>query len=420
LNEISSGSFESAILHWDAIGSCGIHSIIVSIEEVVPGDEHTQNNVASNDITIIGPDIVVSQISFSDENPQEGDVVTITAKIKNQGNSEAESTIIKFFNGDVGTDLIDIIELYNIDAGLVSDAITLWDTTGKKGNNTITVFIENVEPAEGNNQNNVVSVDIEVGYEEAPSFPPQEGPINHVPVITEFSAEPKTVSMGESSTLTVHAEDADDDTLNYIYQATDGYISGKGNVVLWHAPEMEGVFGITVTVRDTKDAEATESIYIEVKANAPPNIQYLQVSSNMVYNNGIDDVVFTAEVNDEDGLDDIEWVRIDLSGIGGSSKQRMHDDGKAEDEVAGDGIYSYKTVIAEGIESGEKIIKITVKDKSHGETTEEIKITVLSTRKEESEEFTWWIPILLVLIIVILLVVAGYALTRRRSRVRHH
>jgi cytochrome c551/c552 len=78
---------------------------------------------------------------------------------------------------------------------------------------------------------------------------------------------------------------------------------------------------------------------------------------------GATDVVLTAFVLDHD--DDVTSVTIDLTDIGGGSGTTMYDYGDAEnsgDEVAGDGIYSYKTTIPGTVAAGEKSLFVEADD----------------------------------------------------------
>lgn len=423
LNDLSPGEKKNAEIQWDTTGKKGSHTITVLIEDVSPKDDCDLNNMRSKKIEVkkYVPDIIVSSISFSDQAPEQGDTITITAKIQNFGNIEADSAMISFFDGDIITLPIGVETLYDIPAGHDKNAQIQWDTTGKKGSHTITVLIEDVVPEEENTQNNLANGTIEVKEYEPPPQPPPEQ-TNHPPVITEFTAEPDTVLIGGSCTLTVYAEDADGDDLTYSYKVSNGVIVGQGDVVLWYAPEREGVYVISVTVKDMKGAEVTGNVQVEVIPNSPPDIQIAKVSSNIVYSNGIDTVLFTAEVNDKNGLDDIDQVRIDLSEIGGSSKQRMHDDGGKGDEKAGDGIYSYEAVVVEGIEPGEKTIRITVMDKSGGESTKGILVFVRSTEEEGDEDLFWQSQIFLFLMVIVALVVAvvvALVITGKRSKVKY-
>ncbi|UCE36952.1 MAG: VCBS repeat-containing protein [Thermoplasmata archaeon] len=419
LNDLSPLEKRFVQIEWDTTKKQGSHKITVQIEDIDLRDDNTVNNFGTIDIKVLKriPDLMVSSIEFSDSSPFEGDTITITAHIQNLGNREANSATITFFDGDIYTFPIGI--KYIIDVPAESDKITHieWDTTDKKGSHIITILIDDVVPEEEETENNMESKNIEVReYEEPPHQPPKDP--NNAPFITEFTCEPSNILVGGSCTLTVYAEDLDGDFLTYDYQATDGIISGYGNVVLWYAPDEKGTYEITVVVKDTKDAEDTESVSVEVKINSPPHIKTFLGSSDVVSNNGIDAVLFTAEIEDENGLQDIDNVRIDLSEIGGSPRQKMYDDGSHKDEEPEDGIYSFEAVIPQSVEPGEKTIRITVKDESGREITQDVIITVISEEKDESER-TSEVPIFFTFIIflaVILTIIATLAFIFQRKK----
>jgi len=90
------------------------------------------------------------------------------------------------------------------------------------------------------------------------------------PVITSLTPSPSSVAPGESSTITCVASDADGDTLSYTWSATDGTISGVGNVVTWVAPAITGTFTISVTVADGGTGAAAASCYVAVETVPEP------------------------------------------------------------------------------------------------------------------------------------------------------
>ena len=78
---------------------------------------------------------------------------------------------------------------------------------------------------------------------------------NHAPVILSVYAYPDSVKIGGTITLTVTANDEDDDTLTYLWQSSKGEFSDdKAAVTLWTAPsDNTGSFQISVTVSDGED-----------------------------------------------------------------------------------------------------------------------------------------------------------------------
>jgi len=94
----------------------------------------------------------------------------------------------------------------------------------------------------------------------APSPAPRPG--NQPPVVTSFTAELAKVDRGGTSTITCVATDPDGDTLSYIWSATGGTITGKGNIITWKAPDADGEFVISLTVDDGKGGTIQKQLTI--------------------------------------------------------------------------------------------------------------------------------------------------------------
>jgi hypothetical protein len=91
----------------------------------------------------------------------------------------------------------------NIEPEKQKNAHIKWDTTGKKGTHEITVLIEDVNPEDLANQNNMASGILVVKEsDQNPGEPPgpSEEP-NHPPVINKFTAEPPSILLGSQCTL---------------------------------------------------------------------------------------------------------------------------------------------------------------------------------------------------------------------------
>jgi hypothetical protein len=407
INNLGPGAEINSFAIWDTADSPGDHEIWVSIEQASPSEEFTNNNQRSKDITVYEPDPGVLMISFSEDDPVEGDIVVITADIKNFGDVETDSARIIIYDSDENSTPLKDIDIYDIVPQGIRSVHLDWDTTGKIGDHSIIVRIENVMPKESTTHNNRATRSIEV-VKKDPGGPPPEDP-NNPPDIMEFTAEPWSILAGETCILKVLAVDPDDDILTYSYVVSDGLITGLGSSVIWHAPDYEGNFEISVFVSDSID-EISETISVEVRENSIPSVDEITVSSDSVYSNGEDTILITVKVSDDNGLEDIDKVRIDLSELGGTSKRRIYDDGTKGDEIAGDGIYSLEVLVPNGIEPGEKTLTISVIDRNGGETTQDISISVLSDEKNEEEDIFSTITdnlIYILLIIVVTIVVIG-------------
>ncbi len=87
---------------------------------------------------------------------------------------------------------------------------------------------------------------------------------NHFPRIQSLGANPLTIDVGESTSLTCTASDADGDNLTFTWQASAGTITGVGQSVTWTAPVTIGYYLISCTVADGRGAKATDSLGVTV------------------------------------------------------------------------------------------------------------------------------------------------------------
>jgi|GEM_PF-806985 len=84
----------------------------------------------------------------------------------------------------------------------------------------------------------------------------------HAPVISSVTADPTTVGVGASSTITCAATDADGDPLTYAWSADGGTVSASGSSVTWTAPSAAGEYTVSVTVADGTGRTAERSVVL--------------------------------------------------------------------------------------------------------------------------------------------------------------
>lgn len=126
---------------------------------VVPEFENAANNTAARVVVVGTPlDLAVESagISFSDPNPNEGKVVTLSAVVKNLGPVNAPGVAVDFFDRDPAGNLVLIGRTtVTVPGNNQFTASVTWDTTGKKGAHEIVVVVRTpdgvVEPNVLNN-----------------------------------------------------------------------------------------------------------------------------------------------------------------------------------------------------------------------------------------------------------------------------
>ena len=114
-------------------------------------------------VDINQPDAVITEISTAPEEPVEGDTVTISIKIKNEGNMDIDSSAIKLFVDQ--NEIEDDNSLGTINVG--SNTIWTYDWTPNEGEYELQAEVYDVNPSEGNTDNNLF--DTTVSVSEAPA-----------------------------------------------------------------------------------------------------------------------------------------------------------------------------------------------------------------------------------------------------------
>lgn len=95
------------------------------------------------------------------------------------------------------------------------------------------------------------------------------------PTITSLRADPDWVAPGDSLRVTCSATDPGGGGLTYEWSPSAGSVTGTGAAVDWTAPEMVGMYDITVTVTNAQGRQSTESLALIVSNGPPPGIQDL-------------------------------------------------------------------------------------------------------------------------------------------------
>lgn len=156
----------------------------------------------------------------------------------------------------------DLAYAWTCDAGSVDQgadsATAVWTAPSSEGDCLIRVVVSDDKSSARDSL--VVSV-----REDAPPPP------NRAPQISSVVADPDTVDPGGAATLTVVADDLDDDDLTYAWTAASGtFSSGAATAVAaWTAPDDAGSYTATVTVSDGED-DASADVTIVVRGVITP------------------------------------------------------------------------------------------------------------------------------------------------------
>ncbi|MGC2695821.1 MAG: OmpA family protein [Candidatus Angelobacter sp.] len=131
-----------------------------------------------------------------------------------------------------------------------------WNSSGvKPGTYTITVTADDGRGGTANASTDVI-------VEEKPNTPP---------VISSCTANPATITVGQSSTITTTATDADNDKLTYSYKASGGKVTGTDATAQFDSTGVApGNYTVTCHVSDGRGGETDATAPITVQAAAPP------------------------------------------------------------------------------------------------------------------------------------------------------
>jgi len=177
---LPAGSSATRRFNWTA--RSGSHSITVRLDPRTNADaEPSNNNLTIQVYIFVQPDLYVAQddISFSNEKPVSGEILTITAGIHNRGELSGDAKV-NFYIDDTFLESQDIL----VQPSNVAPAQASWRAL--EGNRTVKVEIFGCSPPESNFTNNMASR----------SFSVREGPPVLPPEIVILSPLPDSVVSG--------------------------------------------------------------------------------------------------------------------------------------------------------------------------------------------------------------------------------
>ncbi|NLC55998.1 MAG: PKD domain-containing protein, partial [Armatimonadetes bacterium] len=108
---------------------------------------------------------------------------------------------------------------------------------------------------------------------------------NEPPVIRGWTVTPDPVPPGNTAQISIEAHDPDGDALTYSWSAAAGTLSGSGATVTWTAPNTEGTYSVTVSVKDAKHPAVTQTHDVVVSSGARYQVQEVKGFSPRGMNN---------------------------------------------------------------------------------------------------------------------------------------
>ena len=107
---------------------------------------------------------------------------------------------------------------------------------------------------------------------------------NRDPIIKNVIANPDQIGTQDTTTLSVEAEDPDDDVLSFQWESPSGgqFVSNFGEEVQWIAPDFSGTFEIKVKVSDENGGKASGKVEVKVKGDESPIVTITQPVENEI------------------------------------------------------------------------------------------------------------------------------------------
>jgi len=108
--------------------------------------------------------------------------------------------------------------------------------------------------------------------------------MNKSPIINGVHAIRTELGSSDTTTVWVDAEDPDGDILSYTWGSDNygSFSSTIGKSVVWMAPQLSGVYTLSVTVRDEDGAEVRNHVKITVIGEETPIVQITEPKNNAV------------------------------------------------------------------------------------------------------------------------------------------
>ncbi len=176
----------TSTITYNWIAQTGQHTLVAAVDEddhIVEGDE--TNNEKTVTFTTLAPDLIVSDITWSPQNPSKNDTVTFDITVENIGSGRADSSLLMYYIDDFNQPLLTVGTL---DAGASVNVTFTWTAVPDEHSiRAVADFPGNL--AEGNGDNNEKTV---IFSTLAPDI-----------IVKDVTWEPQDAAIGDTITLTV-------------------------------------------------------------------------------------------------------------------------------------------------------------------------------------------------------------------------
>ncbi len=179
--------------------------------------------------------------------------------------------------------------------------------------------------------------------------------LKNLSLTASIAANPTTVYVGNTSTITCTVSNSTGGTLSYVWDKTGGTFSGFGlgpSQVIWTAPPSSGTFTISVTASDGNNSSKS-SADISVIINQSPIISSLTANPTSISTGAV--TTITCTVSDPDVGDTLSYSWGSASGtISGSGSQ------VSWTAPSSSGTYTVNVTVSDGMNSSQANLNISV------------------------------------------------------------
>ncbi len=288
VGELNAGAETNLYIDWQALS--GTNTISVTADyDMTLGEVREDNNKLTKTIPVIPPDVIISNIAWSPENPDVGDTVTFTVTVENQGGGAASGFNIAYYIDDIylTSDFIPAIE-----SGASVNETCTWES--QKGRHTFKAVADyNKRVSEDNENNNEDSAVI------IPNMPDL--------AVGSVTWSPSDIPAGQEITFTINIENRGSLSASpsRIAYYTDGVFTGYADIgqisaggviteyLVWVAESGEHTIEIVVDSAGQID-EVDEDNNIKTVLLPPPDLLIRDITWAPVDASIGDTVTFTA------------------------------------------------------------------------------------------------------------------------------
>ncbi len=148
IGALSADAETTITLDWQAITGSNTISIVADCNKILV-ENREDNNKLTRTVTIIPPDVIVSDITWSPVNPDIGETVTFTVVVENQGGGGASGFYLAYYMDDIflTSEFIPVIE-----SGASANGTCTWQS--QNGRHTFKAFADYNKRVTENNENN--------------------------------------------------------------------------------------------------------------------------------------------------------------------------------------------------------------------------------------------------------------------------